>query len=237
MKSEEVAQYLKEHLQFFNEFPDLLADIEIPHPQDDKVVSLHERQVISLRDRNRVLQDKLRELISFGEENDVIGGKMHRLVIALLATTSMNEVLNALYFSLKEDFSVPLVEIRFWDVPCTDSSRIEFAPVSEDVHVIAQSLAQPYCGNHIVDEIKHWFGEGGEHLNSFAMIPLNTSQTIGLLVLGSPDAERFYPEMGTLHLKHLSELICTAITRYSAANQTNNSIPPTLDNLSNEQQT
>ena len=221
MKSEEVAQYLKEHLQFFNEFPDLLADIEIPHPQDDKVVSLHERQVISLRDRNRVLQDKLRELISFGEENDVIGGKMHRLVIALLATTSMNEVLNALYFSLKEDFSVPLVEIRFWDVPCTDSSRIEFAPVSEDVHVIAQSLAQPYCGNHIVDEIKHWFGEGGEHL----------------LVLGSPDAERFYPEMGTLHLKHLSELICAAITRYSAANQTNNSIPPTLDNLSNEQQT
>ena len=68
MKSEEVAQYLKEHPQFFNEFSDLLADIQIPHPQEAKVISLHERQVVSLRDRNLVLQDKLLELISFGEE-------------------------------------------------------------------------------------------------------------------------------------------------------------------------
>ena len=98
MKSEEVAHYLKENPQFFNEFSDLLADVEIPHPQEEKVVSLHERQVVSLRDRNRVLQDKLLELISFGEENDAIGEKMHRLVIALLATSTIDEVFNARRF-------------------------------------------------------------------------------------------------------------------------------------------
>ena len=62
-----------------------------------------------------------------------------------------------------------------------------------------------------------WFGENAEHLGSYAMVPLATFQTIGLIVLGSPDPERFYPEMGTLHLKRLGELVCTSITRYDQA--------------------
>lgn len=215
MKAEDVAQYLQEHPQFFNDHADLLADIQISHPQDDKVISLNERQIISLRERNRALQDKLLELISFGEENDAIGEKMHRLSIALISVSNLDELLNALYFSLKEDFSVPLVAMRFWNIPNADQSKVEFTSISEDVHAIAESLPQPYCGNHIADEIKQWFGDDAEHLHSFAMIPLNTTRTIGLLVLGSPDPERFYPEMGTLHLKRLGELACTTLTRYS----------------------
>lgn len=215
MKAEDVAQYLQEHPQFFNDHADLLADIQISHPQDDKVISLNERQVISLRERNRALQDKLLELISFGEENDAIGEKMHRLSIALISVSNLDELLNALYFSLKEDFSVPLVAMRFWNIPNADQSKVEFTPISEDVHAIAESLPQPYCGNHIANEITQWFGSDAEHLHSFAMIPLNTTRTIGLLVLASPDSERFYPEMGTLHLKRLGELACTTLTRYS----------------------
>ncbi len=222
MKPDEVAQYLQEHPQFFNEYADLLADLQISHPQDEKVISLNERQVISLRERNRVLQDKLLELISFGEENDAIGEKMHRLAIALLSVSNMDELFHALYFSLKEDFAIPLVAMRVWNVANYGKTNAEFMAVSEDVQTIAESLPQPYCGSHIVDEIKQWFGEGAEHLNSFAMIPLNTTRTIGLVVLGSPDIERFYPEMGTLHLKRLGELVCTTVTRYDQAETVGN---------------
>lgn len=235
MKPEEVAQFLQEYPQFFNEYADMLADIQISHPQDDKIISLSERQVISLRERNRVLQDKLLELISFGEENDAIGEKMHRLAIALLAISRLDELFNALYFSLKEDFAVPLVALRLWNISSNAGSHVEFTRVSDDVRTIAESLLQPYCGNHIADEIKQWFGEGAEHLHSFAMIPLNTTQTIGLLVLGSPDAERFYPEMGTLHLKRLGELVCTTITRYDQTEAV--SIPAPQDPPVHEQQT
>lgn len=235
MKPEEVAQYLQQHPQFFNEYADLLADIQISHPQDDKVISLNERQVISLRERNRVLQDKLLELISFGEENDAIGEKMHRLAIALLAVSSLDELFNVLYFSLKEDFAVPLMALRLWNFSGSAGSHAEFTLVSDDVRTIAESLPQPYCGNHVADEIKQWFGEGAEHLHSFAMIPLNTTRTIGLLVLGSPDAERFYPEMGTLHLKRLGELACTTITRYEQAETA--SAATSQDHATHEQQT
>lgn len=234
MKAEDVAQYLLNHPQFFNEYADLLADIHIPGSHDDKVISINERQVISLRERNRALQDKLLELISFGEENDAIGEKMHRLTIALLSVYNMDEFFNALYFSLREDFAVPLVAMRLWNIPYNDKNHVEFTPVSPDVHVITESLSQPYCGNHIADEIKFWFGEGAEHLNSFSMIPLNTTQTIGLLILGSPDVERFYPEMGTLHLKRLGELACTTIVRYEPAKTADSRA--IQDHLPNEQQ-
>jgi len=104
-----------------------------------------------------------------------------------------------------------------------------------DVHVIAESLSQPYCGNHVADEIKQWFGEGAEYLNSFSMIPLKTTKTIGLLILGSPDAERFYPEMGTLHLKRLGELVSTTIARYDGIETV--SSEAAQDHASNEQST
>ena len=175
------------------------------------------------------------ELISVGAENDAIGEKMHRLTIALLSVSNMDEFFTALHFSLREDFAVPLVAMRLWNISCSDPDHVEFTPVSQDVHVIAESLSQPYCGNHIPDEIKYWFGEGAEHLNSFSMIPLNTTQAIGLLILGSPDAERFYPEMGTLHLKRLGELVCTTIARYDLAETASGDA--IQDDLPNERQT
>lgn len=235
MKPEDIAQYLQDHPQFFDEYADLLADIRIPHLQDDRVVSINERQVISLRERNRVLQDKLLELISFGEENDAIGEKMHRLAIAFASVSNIDEFFNTLNFSLREDFAVPLVAMRFWNISCSDKPYVEFTPTTKDVHLITEGLSQPYCGHHIADEIKHWFGESAEYLNSFSMIPLRTTQTIGLLVLGSPDTERFYPEMGTLHLKRLGELVCTTITRYDLAETSSGEA--IQDPISNELQT
>tara|TARA_R110002073_G_scaffold223012_4_gene383205 strand:+ start:932 stop:1609 length:678 start_codon:yes stop_codon:yes gene_type:complete len=214
MRAEEVAQYLQEHPQFFDEYADLLADIRIAHPYNDKVISINERQVITLRDKNRLLQDKLLELISFGEENDAISEKIHRLSIALLTTSNIDELFNVIDFSLRKDFTIDHIALRLWNISCDDMERIEFTATSTDVRAIAESLSQPYCGTHIADEIKVWFGEDATQMNSYSMIPLKMTQSIGLLVLGSPEPERFYPEMGTLHLKRLGDLVSTALTRY-----------------------
>ena len=211
--SEEVAQYLRENPQFFDEYADMLADIFVSHPHGGRAISISERQIVTLRDKNHILQDKLRELIKFGEENDIIGEKMHRLAIALLTFTRLENLLHGLYFNLREDFIVPHVALRLWNVPRAGTELPEFAPASADIHAIAESLLHPYCGPHVVDEIKQWFGEDAVHLRSFAMVPLRAEQTIGLLVLASEDPQRFYPEMGTLHLKRLGDLVGTAIAR------------------------
>lgn len=214
MTPEDVAQYLKDHPDFFDEHADLLADLQFSYTQENKIVSLQERQMLAIRDKNKILQDKMLELISFGEENDAIGEKMHRLTIAMLTSLNFKEFISNLDYSLGEDFAIPNFIIRLWGLNHQQAECDEFSAVSEDIHAIAESLTQPYCGGHVADAIKELFGESNVHLKSFSMIPLRTTQTIGLMVLASPELERFYADMGTLHLKRLGDLIGATIARY-----------------------
>ena len=213
MKPEEVAAYLKEHPEFFETYADVLAEIYLPHPHGGRAVPISERQILTLREKNRQIEGKLREVIQFGEENDAISTKVHRISLALLAASDIRGVLNAIYLSLREDFAVPHVALRVWhasghgDLP-------EFKPASDAAREFAAGLAHPHCGAHAVADTAGLFGEAGAHLRSFSYIPLRGSEVFGLLALASEDPQRFYPEMGTLYLKWLGDLVGAAIARH-----------------------
>lgn len=213
MKAEEVAQYLQENPEFVEDYADLLASIYVPHPHGGRAVPIGERQLISLREKNRLLETKLRELVRFGEENDAIGEKMHRLSLALLKARSLEALIYVLDNSLRDDFEVPHVALRVWGMGAVSADLSEFEAAGENVIEIAESLVQPYCGLHIASELLAWFGDGA-HLRSFALVPLRCDQTIGMLVLASEDSQRFSPDIGTLHLKRLGEWVAAALSRF-----------------------
>ena len=213
--SKEVAQYLKQHPQFFDEYADMLADIYVPHPHGGRAIPISERQIVTLRDKNHALQDKLQELVKFGEENDVISEKMHRLSIMFLTFTHLNDFLDGLNSILRDSFSVPHVALRLWNINCDSKEMSKFNCANTETHAITNRLLHPYCGHQVTDEIKSWFGESAAHLHSYSMIPLRAKQNIGLLVLASEEPQRFYPEMGTLYLQRLGDLVSAAISRYS----------------------
>ncbi|MCC6916975.1 MAG: DUF484 family protein [Nitrosomonas sp.] len=214
---EEVTQYLQDHPKFFEEHPALLESLRFPHPYEDRVISINERQVALLREKNRLLQDRLQELISVGENNDAIGERMHRLTVALLGFSSLTELLHGLQYHLCEDFSIPHVVLRLWQIDEfgteADLSSSEFDLISSNVRILAQGMLHPYCGPEVDGEIRQWFEQDAEYLKSFAIIPLKKQSNFGLLVMASPEAERFYPDMGTLYLERLGDLVSSSITR------------------------
>ena len=202
------------HPEFFEIYANMLADIQVPNPHDGRAIPLSQRQILALRDKNQILQDKLEELILFGKENDAIAEKMHDLAVSLLTFRRLPDLLNGLIFALRENFLVPHTALRIWNIGVDEPLPPESLPVSSEVHSIAESLPHPYCGPHVPDEIRSWFGEQGEHLRSFAMTALRQDQTIGLLVMGSEEPQRFYPEMGTVYLARLGELASAALRRF-----------------------
>jgi hypothetical protein len=212
MKPEEVVAYLRQHPEFFESHAEALAEIYIAHPHGGRAISISERQILTLRDRSKQLEGKLREVIQFGEENDAISEKVHRISLALLESQDIRGVLNKVYLSLREDFAVPHVALRVWRGNGHDGLP-EFGPVSDATHDFAASLANPYCSAHAMVDTGALFGDASAHLRSFSYLPLRDGDTFGLLALASEDARRFYPEMGTLYLKRLGELIAAAITR------------------------
>jgi len=218
MKAEDVVRYLQDNPGFFEDYAELLAQIYIPHPHGGRAIPISERQILTLREKSKMLEGKLSELIQFGEENDAIGEKMHRLCVALLFAGDLQAMLQILYYNLREDFSVPHAALRIWraDAGAPAGDGLEFAPVSEELRSYAGSLEHPVCGGEASPEVRSWFGETAAQLRSLACIPLRDGgkDCVGMLALASEDAARFYPEMGTLYLKRLGELLSAALRRY-----------------------
>lgn len=210
MKPEDVADYLRNHPEFFEEYADMLAEIHLPHPHGGRTISISERQILALREKSKQLESKLREIIEFGEENDAIGEKIHRLTLTLMGARDVEGTLSAVYLSLREDFAVPHVVLRAWG-PEQNGTIPEFAPVSSSIRDFAVSLSQPYCSAHPVADTGTLFGETAPHLRSFAYVPLKNDAVFGMLALASEDPQRFYPDMGTLYLKRIGELVSAGL--------------------------
>lgn len=213
MKSEDVAHYIQDHPEFFEQYSDLLNLVTLSDPHSGRAISITEKQMVKLRDKVRALEAKLAELIGFGEENDAISGKVHGLAVALVAAGDRASVTRALYSHLGGAFAVPHVTLRLWDDGQGDGH--EFEPVTDAVKVFAASLQQPYCGAVSGQESLAWFGEAAAHLRSMTQIALRQPDgtCFGLLVMASEEAHRFYPELGTLYLERIGDMAAAALLR------------------------
>ncbi len=211
MSPDDVARFLRTNPKFFEQHPELLDTIRVTHPYGGRAIPLAERQTVALRDKARLLESKLGELIQFGEENDAISEKVHRLSTALVGAPDFAALAHALYFHLREDFAVPHVALRVWgkSVPADFD---EAGAVSEAQRNLAVAMGAPQCGPASGNLFVPWFGEVADHVRSIAMIPLGQTAVIGLLALGSEDAQRFFPEMGTLYLRRIGELCAAGVT-------------------------
>ncbi len=213
MKHDEVARYLQDHPEFFNQYADLLTQLVIPSPHGDKAISITERQMGALRDKVRQLESKLAELIRFGEENDAIAAKVHRLAVSLLSANDNAAVLHSLYSHLGESFAVPHVAVRLWGA-AGSGDLIEFEPVSAEAREFAETLVHPYVGPGGGPDVMDWFGDAGAHVRSLALLSLRQGiMTFGLMVFGSEEPQRFYQGMGTLYLEQIAEMASAALVR------------------------
>ena len=210
MTAEEVAQFFRSHPQFFDQHPELLESIYVPHPYGGRAIPLSERQILSLRDRVKVLEAKLGELLKYGEDNDAISEKVHRLATGLLGARDFAAAAQALQFHLREDFSVPHVALRLWGRP-PPAGAPEGAAVEEALRERVEAMGAPLCGPAAGSPFLPWFGDAQEHVRSLALVPLGQTRAVGLLALGSEDAQRFYAEMGTLYLPRIGELTAAAL--------------------------
>jgi hypothetical protein len=211
MNADDLARFLRANPQFFDQNPELLESIHVPHPYGGRAIPLAERQTVALREKVKALEGRLGEMIQFGEENGAISEKVHRLSVALVAARDFPALARSLYFHLREDFAVPHVAMRVWgkSVPVDFE---ESQAVDEAQRQQAAMMGSPQCGPAGGNPFASWFRDAAEHVRSLALVPLGQTSVIGLLALGSEDPQRFYPDMGTLYLRRIGELCAAGVT-------------------------
>ncbi|MEY4713090.1 MAG: hypothetical protein RIS88_2540 [Pseudomonadota bacterium] len=215
---DDIANYLANTPDFFQRHAELLASVQLNSPHGNRAVSLQERQAEMLREKIRALELRMMDMIRHGSENMVISGRLHRWALQLLSVAGDDTLPAAIVSEIQDQFLVPQAALRLWGLHERHAAQSFAQGVSEDVRSFASSLTQPYCGINSGFEAAGWLEVPGQAA-SLAMIPLregligNTTPAFGLMVLASPDPQRFTGGMGTDFLERIAELASAALAR------------------------
>lgn len=215
---DDIANYLANSPDFFARHAELLATVQFTSPHGNRAVSLQERQAEMLREKIKALEQRIMEMVRHGNENMVITERIHRWARNLLLVQSTRALPATLVAELQNHFMVPQVALKVWGVDQRYAEEPFAKDVSEDARTFASSLTQPYCGVNAGIEAAGWLEEPDTVL-SIALIPLRPGavngpgKAYGMLVLGSPDPQRYQAGMGTDFLERIAELASAALSR------------------------
>jgi uncharacterized protein len=156
MNDREVADYLLANPEFFADHAELLATVRLANPHGKAAVSLQERQMEMLREKNKLLERRLAELLRYGHENDSISAKFNRWTARVMAERDPYALPRTISYGLREVFDVPQTALRVWDVAEPYLQADFTRQVGEEVRIFANSLATPYCGANSGFEAAQW---------------------------------------------------------------------------------
>jgi len=214
-----VSGYLEAFPEFFERNPQLLQRIRLPDARGGgSTVSLLEKQVDVLRERNRLLERKLAEFIGVARGNDELAAKIHRLTTRLVHARGLDRVVDAVEASLREDFDVQrAVLVLFREDAALAARESPFIRLAErqgaDMRSFESLFAgdKPRCGQVRDSQRDYLFGEGAVDVGSVALVPLGPGGNLGLLACGATDSRRFNPTVSTDFLARIGELIAAAL--------------------------
>lgn len=219
VSEDSVASFLQQNPDFFDRHAALLGKLKLPHNRGSSTVSLVERQVLVLREKNQKLEDRLRELIDVARSNDVLAAKIHSLACRLIQVRGASMLIDALEASLREDFGA-----SEWLILLARGKESELGRLSNrHLRVVDHSAPElkmfetlfesgrPRCGQIRDSQRDYLFGAGTVEIGSATLVPLGPEPSAGLLAIGSPDAERFHPAMSTDFLARIGDLVSEAV--------------------------
>ncbi|MEX1033931.1 MAG: DUF484 family protein [Cellvibrionaceae bacterium] len=214
----DVCAYLREHNDFFVSHPELLESINLPHESGD-AVSLVERQVALLRERNIDMRHRLSKLLDNARDNDKLFDKTRRLILTLLEGRSLSELVDTVLFSFDRDFAIPYTSlVLFGDAARLPECSAHICGVHDARHAVGRILTanKAICGDFSASELQFLFPGQAEQVGSAAVVPLLHGNCFGLLAVGSNDPNYYRSSMGTLFLGHIAEVLNRLLPKYLA---------------------
>ena len=211
----EIAAWLRRHPTFLKQFPDLALTLVVPR-DEGPTASLASYQLEVLRDKNRELSRRLGDLFANAQENERLAVRTHQLTLSLLKQNTAQDTLRAMAASLAEDFNGDLVRMVLFE-PVPGLEDADWLQVVDEGSPHLSSFrdclgdGEPICGRLQPEKNALLYGPRAGEVQSTALLPL---PGLGLVAVGSREANRFYPGMGTLFLRMMGEALVAALKRF-----------------------
>lgn len=214
--ADDVAAYLKLHPDFFLKRPDLLMDLEVAHPSGG-AVSLLERQVSVLRERNMEMRQRLNNLLDNARANDQLFEHTKQLVLKLIEAQNLDQMVDTFVAGLEQDFKIDFASLVLIGNPNAHRGvRARVVPLAEARAQIDGLLksSKAICGVLRPEEVQFLFPEHTRQIGSAAVVPLSFGYPLGVLAIASTDANYFRSTMGTLFLGYIAEVLNRLLPKY-----------------------
>jgi uncharacterized protein YigA (DUF484 family) len=214
LTEDDVIGYLREHGDFFGRHPLLLTDMSLPHDSGE-AISLVERQVAILRERNIDMRKRLAHLVGAATTNDSLFEKTRQFTLAMLDATDLDAVDRAFARTLLEDFGADHARCFFTHPRAFASRRhLIYRGSAQELPLVHLTQATgASCGMLRDDEFHLLFGNTSKVDGSAALIRIRHAQVIGVLAIGSHDPARFSPDMGTLFIRYIGDVLSRVLAR------------------------
>ena len=221
VSEEAVHDYLERHPEFFERHKSLLNSLQLPH-SSGAAVSLVERQVSNLRQRELKMERQLKELIAVARDNDVLAAKIHELSLQLIAAADLQSTVMSVEEAMRSGFGADhAILVLFGDPDAfSDIDGGRFFRVVERSDPAVKPFSTflngngPRCGQTRDSQREFLFRGDAEEIGSVALVPLGKKAEIGFMAIGSNDGDRFHPGMSMDFLSRLGDLVCGALKRY-----------------------
>lgn len=216
LEPEQIEAWLRENPDFFESHPDLLAELSLPH-ESGSAISLVERQVAILRERNIDMRHRLSKLLDNARDNDKLFDKTKRLVLNLLEGQDMGDIIDALHYSFDKDFSIHFTSVILFGnlekVPSSQARVVSIADAREHLGALLKN-SRAVCGTLGSKELEFVFGNHASEIGSVAVVPLVHGSAFGLLAIGNRDPQYYRSSMGTLFLGYIAEVLNRLLPKY-----------------------
>ncbi|MFN7834800.1 MAG: DUF484 family protein [Burkholderiaceae bacterium] len=214
---DDVQAFLRENPSFFDENPTLMAELELPNRHSGKALSLHERQIAVLRDKQRQLEIQIVEMSRAGALNQVTFDKMQAWHEAVLQEKSLENLPVSLTNALVTHFSVPIIHLCIWS-PTVVELPGRFKPTASSAQIDAINLLEkPYCGGLPAFSLTGLLPQ--PDVQSLVIMPLRAATDapcFGALILASSDLERYNEHLAQDFLRSLNASAAACLSRLIA---------------------
>jgi uncharacterized protein YigA (DUF484 family) len=212
----EVASFLRRHPEFLSEYPDIALTLMVPRDQG-ATTSLASYQLDALRDKNRELSQRLRELVEIAQDNEQLMVRVHSLTLGLMREHKLGDCVRRVIAALHEDFHSNLVRLVLFREPSADlppADWLLYAPGgAATLPAFTEFLkrGEPLCGRLLPEKLEFLFGAQAADVRSSVLVAING---VGMLAIGSADGNRFHPGMGTVFVRLIAEAVGAAVARF-----------------------
>ena len=221
LSEEAVREYLEANPDFFEHQGALLSSLSVPHGSGE-AISLVERQVSVLRQKEIKLERQLKDLIEVARANDTLAAKIHELSLQLMGAKDLHATISAIEKAMRSGFGADQSVLVLFNDPTMfediDAGRF-FRVVERSDEALKPfdtflNGSGPRCGQVRDSQREFLFHDDSDEIGSVAMVPLGEDAQIGFLAIGSADADRFHPGMSIDFLARVGDLVAGALGRY-----------------------